>query len=440
MIHPLTVRSCLTIAVLGLPFSAASAEDAAPPSRVALVRAGVVLKLAGGWDVSQGPVTRPGEEKLLTLGLRVADWEGWRFVCSIRMKDAPVKNPKLSKVAAALKKLWNATFQKVKIIGEGPRRIAGFRGYALEGSMQMYGRPSRAMHCWFANGRRVVQFSMLTSEADAKEGRVALINLIDAIRPLKPARGLKVTDLALRRAVEATARIRKQATAEKLAGLAGPPAWFLIQQGELVLGAAGYEISAEHGGKGFRSTSHLWFRSLKGDGFAQTITKTATAGGSEEVFSYKRRILANGKPTGDEETINAVVRDGRLSAERVRGEAIDHLQVELPATYVPQTLSGLFHRYFARFGRGQVLLTEFDFANFRIQDVLLASTGREAIILAGRPRPAVRTVLLKMVEGQVIITHHDPATGAPLRRALGPLALRPATLATVRKHFPQFAR
>ena len=100
------------------------------------------------------------------------------------------------------------SFRKVKVIGEGPRRIAGFRGYAIEGSMQMHGRPSRAFHCWFANGRRVVQFSMLTSEADAKEGRAGLISLIDAIRPLKLPRGLKVTDLALRRAVEATTRIR----------------------------------------------------------------------------------------------------------------------------------------------------------------------------------------------------------------------------------------
>ena len=429
----------LLLAVPGPPFGAAAAADISPP-RVALVRAGIVLDLSGGWEISSGPVTRPGEERLLTIGLRAAEWEDWQFLCSIRMKDAPTKDPDLAKVAGSLKKVLADTFADAKILGEGPRRIAGFPGYSLQASLRMGGEPSRALHHWFANGRRVVQFSLLAAEADAKAGEAKLTALVDAIRPLTLSRGLRTTDLALRRAAEATVRIAKQATAEKLATLAAQPAYFLIRQGELVLGAAGYEITAEQGGKGFRETTHLWFRDLKGTGFAQRLTKTATAGGKEEVFRFKRRILAAGKPTGDQETIDAVVRNRRLSAERVRGAAIDHLQVELPETYLPQTLAGLFQRWFARYGRGQVLLTEFDFASFRVQDCLLANAGREPIILGGRPRPAIRTVLLKMIEGQLITTHHDPATGAPLRRTLGPLALLPASLSEVRKHFPAFAR
>jgi hypothetical protein len=418
----------------------AAAQEPPASARVAVVRAGVILTLPARWEVSEGPVTRPGEEKLLTLGCRGGEWEDWQYVCIVRIRDVPDAHPDLARVAEGLKKALPLTYQDVKTLREGPRRIAGMPGFAMDASFTMEGRTQEALHRWFANGRRVVQFALRAGPAVAADALKQLDALMDAARALELPRGVDASDAALTRAIDATARMVKEATHEKLARLAGPPSYFLIRQGDFILGAAGYELAAENEGKGFKSTTTLWFRDLKGVGFAQTVTMTAAAGATQEAFRYRRRVLADGKPTGDEETIDAVVRSGRLSAERVRGASIDHLQQELPGTYAPQTLSGLYQRWFARAGRGQVLLTEFDFANFRVQDVLLSNCGREPIVLDGRPRAAVKTVQLQLAEGQLITTFHDPATGAPLRRDLGPLTLTPATLEEVRASFPEFGR
>jgi hypothetical protein len=430
------ILECVLLLSVGSP---AAGQDGGA-RRLALVRAGVVLQLPEGWDCSEGPATRAGEPKLATLRWQPAEGAEWEFLCIVRMKDIPVQRPKLRKVAAALRKALPEEFQDVRILREGARRIGGMGGYHLDASLTMNGQPMHALHRWFAVDNRVVQFSLLSPAADAARATRQFDALMGAIRPLELPEGVRASETVLRHSVEAAARWKKRVTAGQLAALAGPPSYFFIRQGELVLGATGYHCKPQAEGKGFRTTSHLWFENLQGVGFTQSLTMTATAGGAEEAFRFRRRFLARGKPTGDQESVDAVVRDLRLSAERRMGAVTDYLQVDLPASYVPQTTAGLYRRHLARAARGAVMLTELDFAGFRLQDSLFVPRGRVPIIHEGRPRAAIQTLLLKMVDGAVITTWYDPASGEPLRQKLDALTLTPTTLTEVRKRFPDFGK
>jgi hypothetical protein len=423
-----------------LPAAAEEEVVLEPATRVPLVRAGVVLTLPAGLEVRDGPSLRPRDSLLLTFGRRKGG--DWLYQCRVRVSDLPEgAKADLAAVAEGLKHTLSETFEQLKVLRVGPRRIAGMSGYAMDVAFVAEGRPRQALHRWFVRGRRVVQFALLVGPLDADDALRQLDAVMAGAQPLDLPRGVATSDAALTRAIAATERLAKDAPPEKLAELAGPPATFLIRQEGRIVGAAGYELTAEEKGAGFKAVTRLWFVGPDGAGFAQTLTMTAAAGAKEEAFQCTRWLLADGKPTGDQETVTAAVRDGRLVADRVQGAAREHLERLLPPTYLPQTLRGLVQRRLALGAEGDALLvTEFDVANFRMQEVLLTHCGREPIVQAGRPLAAVRTVELQMLEGQTITTFHDPATGSPLRRELGPLTLTPATLEEIRKTFPEFAK